>query len=1098
MSAPNLVSDTATRDAVRNDLNSTLFVEASAGSGKTTCLVDRFVALVKSGVPADHIAAITFTEKAGAELVDRVRARLQREGQHSSLCRDGLRVLDGAAIGTLHSFAQRILTAHPIEAGLPPSFALNDEIASQVAFDSRWEQFADWMLEDQGLETPLRLLFASGGKPQHLRDVAVAFNANWDLVAERYDGFVPDPIRPVDVSAILTEVVDLVALSDHCTDASDLMYVHLKGRVTDFETRIRQADNDEERLRALTEPKLAIRRGQRGNWPNIDLETIRQRLAAVDTACGQLRNGVLEAVLQVVGSTLATFTIDSAHARRAAGELEFHDLLVLARNLLRDAQFGFEVRQTLTGRYQRLMLDEFQDTDPIQIDIAALIASDDPDARRAHWSQIDIKDGRLFFVGDPKQSIYRFRRADIAMFLKARDQLVGSSRTLSQNFRTGGQIVEWVNATFTKIIVAQPDSQPEYQPLIGLRADPEVGPAVAFIGRQHEARLTAQELREAEAVDVAATIRRVLRESWSVSESQSDGDNWRPARWRDIAVLLPARTSLPFLERALEDSEIPYRAETSSLVYGTREVRDLMTVLRAIEDPTDELAVVSALRTPGFGCGDDDLVTWKRQHFGRWDHQQPFRTDSPIDHPVAQGLVWMAEQYRQRRWLTASELVDRTLRDRRFFELAAADQRPRDLWRRLRFVLDQCRAWEEAGGNTLRRYLRWVDGQSSEGSRVLETVLPETDDDAVRILTIHGAKGLEFPVTILSGLTTENRSAPRGVEVRFPSEGGVAVRLSKQVSTSDFEAMQAAEEQMGDNERRRLAYVAATRARDHLVVSVHRNPSGRPTTATLMFNEGWDPDQVELLDVADEPPVRNAVVPSPVVGELPSLDEWRGAHEAALKSATRPVATSATRLAAEAAAARESDEVLRTAEMIPGLAKQSRDLDLPAWQKGRYGSAVGRAVHAVLQVVDLDAGVGLAAACAAQAAAEGVMGREAVIEGLVQSAIDSTTVKTAVAQRYWREVYVGAPHGDGVLEGYIDLLYDDGGELVIVDYKTDAWGTAGDLDEKVRRYAVQLQAYADAVRETTSRVVNRGVLLFLSRDGAVAKNVDVSIGPFGP
>jgi ATP-dependent exoDNAse (exonuclease V) beta subunit len=142
--------------------------------------------------------------------------------------------------------------------------------------------------------------------------------------------------------------------------------------------------------------------------------------------------------------------------------------------------------------------------------------------------------------------------------------------------------------------------------------------------------------------------------------------------------------------------------------------------------------------------------------------------------------------------------------------------------RRLRFVLDQCRAWEEAGGRTLRDYLRWAAGQSAEGARVVETVLPESDDDAVRILTIHGAKGLEFPIVVLSGLTTELRSWNRGVQVRFPADGAWAVKLRKGVSTADFDRTQPLDEQMDHNERLRLLYVATTRARDHLVVSTAR------------------------------------------------------------------------------------------------------------------------------------------------------------------------------------------------------------------------------------------------------------------------------------
>ena len=280
-----------------------------------------------------------------------------------------------------------------------------------------------------------------------------------------------------------------------------------------------------------------------------------------------------------------------------------------------------------------------------------------------------------------------------------------------------------------------------------------------------------------------------------------------------------------------------------------------MLVARAVDDPTDSLSVVAALRTPGFGCGDDDLFTWRRRYGGRWDHQAPTPDGAPADHPVALGIAWLRELHRERLWLSPSQVLERIIRDRRFFELGAAERRPRDLWRRLRFVLDQCRAWEEAGGVTLRQYLRWVEGQSGEGSRVVETVLPESDDDAVRILTIHGAKGLEFPIVVLSGLTTEMRAHSRGVEVRFPPTQGWAIKLCKGMSTTDFDDTQPLDEQMDHHERLRLLYVATTRARDHLVVSVHRKGGNHttPTSAEVLYQAGWDPDRVELLDVANEP-----------------------------------------------------------------------------------------------------------------------------------------------------------------------------------------------------------------------------------------------------
>ena len=224
------------------------------------------------------------------------------------------------------------------------------------------------------------------------------------------------------------------------------------------------------------------------------------------------------------------------------------------------------------------------------------------------------------------------------------------------------------------------------------------------------------------------------------------------------------------------------------------------------------------------------------------------------------------------------------------------------------------------------------------------------------------------------------------------------------------------------------------------------------------------------------------------MNDLPTIEQWRRAHDAALAAASKPVAVSATRLATEAAARREADEEARRAAAgDPGLAKGPRDIDLPPWQKGRYGTAIGRAVHGVLQTVDLMTGDGLVEACAAQAAAEGVLGKEDVIEALCRAALESDVVQRAARRKHWREVYVGVPYGGGVLEGFIDLLYEDDDGLVIVDYKTDSWRSESELDAKVDRYHIQLQAYASAV----GREVARALLLFLARSEAVIRAVEL-------
>jgi len=1067
--------DAAARTAVRERLGRTMFLEAGAGSGKTTCLVERFVALVEAGTEADRIAAITFTEKAAGELADRIRNELQARSESSERCRAALGALDRAAICTLHAFAQRLLSEHPIEAGLPPRIGVIDEIASQLAFEDRWEAFVDRVIEDDELERPLRLLFAAGARLDHLHEVTRQFGANWDLVAERAGG-PPTPVPALDLSSLLAGIDEAVAMGYACTDESDKLLARLD-ELARWAADLRAASDDDARLYALSQaPSFAAGVGRKLNWP--DCDDVRDRVRALEAACDSVRNTVQEASLRRVAEELARFTVEAAEARGRAGELEFHDLLVLGRAVLRHPTHGVAVRAAARERYQRLLLDEFQDTEPIQVELAVLIASTDPDAAAKPWWDVEVEPGRLFFVGDPKQSIYRFRRADITTFLRARDRIGGDVEQLTSNFRTGEPILAWVNHTFGQLIVEEPEAQPAYVGLDAVRPGPPSGPPVAFVGlEEHPKAWRADHLREAEASDVAAAIREAVGEGWSIHDD--DTGEWRPARWDDVAVLLPARTSLPMLERALERAGVPYRAETSSLVYGTGEVRDLLMVARAVEDPTDSLAVVAALRTAAFGCGDDDLYVWRHVHDGSWDHQRPRPDGVPAEHVVARALAWLGELHRERLWLSASQVLEQIVRERRLMEVAFVHHRPRDLWRRLRFVVDQCRAWEEAGGATLRDYLRWVKLQAAAGSRVVETVLPETDDQAVRILTVHGAKGLEFPITVLSGMTSQLRGRAAGVQVLFPPGHGWALHLKKGLETSEFTAYVPIEEQMDHHERLRLLYVAATRARDHLVVSVHRKEQDTSSTAAALFyDKGWDPSLVEVL--AFVAPVEQAPTASAFElrsHQLPSLEEWEREHAAARASGMRRVAVSATHLAEDAARAAE-------AEALAGIQKDPRDLDLPPWQKGRYGSAIGRAVHAVLQSVDLRTGHELNEAAAAQAAAEGVLGREEVIEALCRSALASELVQRAAGRQHWREVYVGIPYGDGVLEGYVDLLYRDDDGLVVVDYKTDAWRTEADLAAKVERYRVQLGAYATAVAAAVSEHVVRCQLLFLAADSS--------------
>ena len=1099
--------DQAARDRITADLDSTLFVEAGAGSGKTSALVDRVLALVTTGAAElRSIAAITFTEKAADELRDRIRRALEekaetnRDTPEGTRCAEALEQLDGAALGTLHSFAKRLLTEHPLEAGLPPRVEVLDEVSSAVAFDQRWSVFLDEMLADASLERTLLLLFAAGVRPEALRPLAIAFDDNWDLVDEQVPTDAPEPPPVQELLAPAAAAIREVC-AEPCSDPADKLrlrldeiatYIQGLSTLTDELTLFEALDPDAE----PKPPSFKVgNTGKAGSFA--DKKDVQRRCAEAGERLAAVRSEVASACAKKVAGAIRTFTLTAADERRRTGQLQFHDLLVLARSLLRHREHGAAVRARVHERYRRLLLDEFQDTDPIQVELAVRIAAAAPESASAGtdvWTEVALRPGQLFVVGDPKQSIYRFRRADIATFLRAARHFAGHGEgrvELTANFRTGGAVIDWVNATFDALMSeppdaeSPPDSQPDYIALTATRSSPDAGPPVAVLGRHAHPRGTkAEELRGAEAVEVAATVARIVGEGWAVDDRE---EGWRAARLGDIAILVPARTSLPFLEDALDEAGIAFRAEASSLVYASRAVRDLLMVLRAVDDPTNRLHVVSALRTPLLACGDDDLFRFRKERGGHFGYLGNQPATVPADDPVRLGLEYLRSLYDRRRWLAPSELLDAIATDRRAYELGFTEGRPRDVWRRLRFVTDQARAFHEATGATLRDYLAWVEQQAAEGARVAEAILPESDDEAVRIMTIHAAKGLEFPVTIVSGMSTAPRGRTPAARVVFPAPGAVGYGFGRHVATEEYEAWKPVDEQMNLHERIRLLYVACTRARDHLVLSLHRTERAavpeapRRTNAELLV-AGMDGLLDDLPDAVEAPGQVTRVVAAPP-SPPPPFEEWEAERSAALDSASRPRTVAATALTDEATFDAE-------AEPEPGLEKRPRDLDLPPWLKGRYGTAVGRAVHGVLQTIDLASGAGLESAVAAQCEAEAVTQSTEDVQFLVEAALGSASVRQAAAGPHWREIYVCTPVDGRLVEGYIDLLYRGPDGLVVVDYKTSASADPDELDRRVDGYRNQGASYALTVAEATGEPVVGVTFLFLTPQGAVERRLD--------
>jgi ATP-dependent helicase/nuclease subunit A len=1095
--------DQEARDRIVGAHDANLFVDAGAGSGKTKQLVDRVVSMVACRYlkSVSGLAAITFTENAATELRTRIREALEtassatgssatgssatgssatgssansRTAQEQARCSLALTELDDAAITTLHGFAARLLADAPMEAGLPPGFRVQDAIRASIDSDAWWRCLLDDWYGDETLADVWRAGLTLDLNPAFLKEVLASFDGNWDLLAGRPIAMQPMPA--LNAEALLRPLRRLVAYAGGKGPGADRLTDRIDRVLTPL-LREASAESDPLQVLAVLRGTPLKDAGNAGAWTKAGLDKatacafLGEARAAVDaqlTACRA-------AVTTTLAERLRQAVLGHAAARRDRGELWFHDLLVYAVRLLRDDN---EVRAAVGERWPVICVDEFQDTDPLQVELVHLIAGLD----EGSWAEAAIEGGRLFFVGDPKQSIYRFRRAEVGLFAQVRDRYDGGRLTLFQNFRSRPGVLQVINELFGRLLSDDPATG--YDPLHAARqavaGDP--GPDVLLVGGPSAQRIS--EIREAEADHIASTLARA-RGSWLTGGTPETS---HPASFGDMAILVPARTSLGQLEDALGRYAVPYRIMSRSLIWESDTVRDLITVLQAIDDPADPVALVAALRHSMFGCSDDDLVAWKLAG-GTWRYDTSPVRDA-AESPVADAMAALRRYHDLRWWLPVNILLDRIIRERRAVELTAAHRRPRDHWRRLRFLTDQARMFLDNGGGGLTSFVRWALEQIDRAADAIETVTPERDDDAVAILTIHGSKGLEFPIVALTGINTPPLT--RG-QVIWPADGPPEITLHKEFKTPGFTAAQQAEKVLDQQEQLRLLYVGMTRAEDHLIVSIHHHPPqhGRPDTHAMRLSQMLP--ALEAAGAACE--LAGRPVPAGGPGPAAATDgasaearrRFLTSREELLRSVVAGLPTTATGLAETAAGeSQEPDDPLEAA---------AGDAAEPAggWPAARSGATLGSTVHRALEILDLAQATGRAVdhAVTAACAELGIPRLAGEVRSRVQAALTAQIVQLAATRRHWKEVPVVAELGGRVVEGFIDLVVETDDGLVVVDYKTDSVPSATDIQAKAQHYAPQIRAYAQALALATGLRIAPPQLLFCQASSTNAVTVSL-------
>ena len=993
-------ADAAARRQIVEDLDATMLVEAGAGTGKTRALVDRVVALVARGTRIERIAAITFTDRAAAELRERVRTGLEDHAGDAGApaearehCRQALTDLDRAQLSTIHSFGQALLRAFSAEAGIDPEMTVLDELAKERRFEERWRSALEEVDPDGDDGVALDRALARGLTIDGLRSLAVTLAERADIAAA-IDADPPAPLAP-DWGELGLLRAGLTTLPLGTVDSEDALLGHIHALIASIDA-VAAAEDWERDARLIEAAGLYAKKcrttGQQGRWGGAAaIGDARDRAAAAGAGMLTLHERSRAEALAGILPWLARVTLEDAAARRREGSLVFTDLILWTRDLLRDDP---SVRAALRERYDALLIDEFQDTDPWQVEIAESFA------QAADGS---LEPGRLFLVGDPKQSIYRFRRADMAIYAAERariEEAGGELPELTENRRSRTVVIEWVNEVLGRLIgeTTDPSLQPPYLAITGERAERLAGPGVAVMGGPSPER--AWDVRMAEAADVAATCRAAVEQGWEVQDR--DG-SVRTARLRDVAVLIPTRTGLSALERSLRAAGVAYRVEGGSLVFKTQELRDLINCLAAIDDPADEVAVVGALRSAAFACSDVELARHRGDGL-RFNYLSP-----ALDGRrgmVAEALRCLRAHHLRRHDRSLASVVEGFIAERRLVEVGLVSTGARDAYRRARFVVEQARAFEADRPQGLRAFVAWLEQRTGGVFFDRDGTGLDDDEDAVRILTVHAAKGLEFPIVILAGIGSPPQ--PAAAPTVSLAAGEVVAHIGAKgrnlrLTLGDVAAVEAREKANQAAEAARLLYVATTRARDHLVVSLHHKTSASASGAARLLVAGADRCAPTWTPPAFPPREVGSFGDLSVDPASGSAEEHAAARDALVARATRIQYTSAT---AMSGAIREAGGEPQE----PGGGAG----DEP-WSRGRGGSRVGRAVHACLQSLPLDAGDdAVVSAAAAQAVAEAIPGRAGEVARLVRAALDSPAAARArAAPGTLREVPFAHARGRG-------------------------------------------------------------------------------------
>ena len=1083
--------DSESRRLIREDLRTNMLVEAGAGSGKTQMLAERMAAGVAAGVyDVEHMAAVTFTRKAASELRGRFHLALERQLEDLSATREAagcqrvrlaLSNLERFFAGTIHSFCARLLRERPVESGVSPGFTELDELQD---LELRKRVWRDFITNARTAGDPdMMALLDADVRPKDLDGAFATICLHEDVVFPAGETPRPDPKAAwANVEAFWKELQRHLpaAIASATTCPIQKAARTFRGQLHVSRYRLDRASVMASLLEAwdcesrIIQKWWAETRTQR-QWFRDLINPLHEDFCAatVTPYLQQWRQHVYR-----LSVTLLTRAREhAAQERRRLNSLNYGDLLNLSARVLRENP---HVRHALQQKYRHLFVDEFQDTDPVQAEIVFLLAADESSASmpaptknaaastHANWRAASLRPGALFVVGDPKQSIYRFRRADIDIYNTVRERFsnpsIGRVVQLTMNFRSVPALCTWANDVFKAQFPAEATSHsPRFAPLDPYHAPSESSASGSAAGAgvftlTHSCAEYGQVLP-----DDAAKIARYIR---------SEVDAQR-RRYSDFLILTrKKRDRIAAYAAALEALNIPIEVSGAGAFGQSAEVRALTVLLRALADPQDALTLIAVLRGPFFGISDRELFAYKQSGgwFSIFSHaNQADESSHPGEQTgvesdgggvVRAALAALRQYHRWTRVLPAAPALERVLEHTGYLALAATTPGGVEAGDLLHAV-DRVRQVVEEGGS-LSDAADALDEDSDESSEVESLPLEPGRTDVVRIMNLHKAKGLEADVVFLADpcggfdprvdvhIERKEHEAQGWFQVVRKTEGRYRRKLLGE--HADWPAHEAAERPYLEHEVNRLLYVAATRARQMLVVSrwtgKHRAPA-------------WGALNDFLSDATELSLPENVVVPSV---DVPDCSVEARTDAAAIREAERArviqPSWSVTSATSEARHITKMTSVVDDA--VPDDPTKVVRTDTPT-HRADAGLAWGTLIHGLLEhaMRHKDATTADLRRLAMWLTVE-----EPHLRAVIDDAIE--TVQRVAQAEFWKEAQAGEHSEEtpfAVLEssnalssGVIDLMFDSADGWRVRDYKTDTTLTPNAYERQLETYRSALGA----------------------------------------